>query len=206
MFRRLSKKKSRIAGIGVWCFAAVLFTGAAWCQATDAGKPFIHRVDVYGGYSRVGPSPYAQTSDNPADTGFGFGADVHFSKWLAVAAEADWMRVTYDAEDKSKSVSVLGGPRLFFPVSHHNVIIPFADVLGGVYTFPDPFGFNNPFRGTVSPAFAIDGGVDVHIAGPVYVRGQGGYVYSGFNVADTVDQRFVHNQHSRVLVEGVWRF
>ena len=187
-------------------FVAVRFAGVGWCQRTDSGKPLHFRADVYGGYSRVGRSAYAFVTPNPADQGFGFGGDVYFSKWLAVAGEADWMHVTYDAEDNSHSVAVLGGPRLFVPLGPHRVIVPFADVLGGVFSFGKTMGFNNPFKGTVSPALAVDGGVDVRVIGGFYVRAEGGYLHSGFSPVDAVNQRFTDNQHSRLLVGGVWRF
>jgi hypothetical protein len=189
----------------VWLCVAVLFAGVAWSQ-TSPSRESLHRFDVYAGYSRVAPSPFAQTSNNPADSGFGFGGDVRFSRWFAVAAEAHWMRVTYDAQDKSSSVTVFAGPRFFFPLGSHRAIIPFADVLGGVYTFGNTFGFNNPFSGTSRGAIAADGGVDVRIAGPFYLRAQGGFVHSSFSSPFGIDQPYVKNQHSRVLIEGVWRF
>lgn len=191
---------------GSWCCVSVLFAGVAWCQTADSGKPLRVRADVYAGYSRVGPSAYAFVTPNPADQGFGLGGDAYFSKWLAVAAEAQWMHVTYDAEDNSKSVTMLGGPRLFFPVGSHRVIIPFLDFLGGAFTYDNVMGFSNPFTGTVSPAFAIDGGVDLRVTGRVYVRGQAGYLHSGLSPVYRLDQRFTENGHSRLLIEAVWHF
>jgi hypothetical protein len=205
-FRRINGKNLMVSCTWALPCVAALFMGVAWCQTADSVKILHTRVDVYGGYSRVGPSPYARTSDNPADQGFGGGGDLHLFKWLAVTAEAHWMHVTYDAEDKSKSLTVLGGPRFFLPVSAHGVIIPFADVLGGMFTFDNTYGFSNPLRGTVSPAFAIDGGSDVRIIGAFYVRGQAGYAHSGFSATYDVDRRYVNNHHSRLLVEGVFHF
>lgn len=187
-----------------WCCTTALFAGAAWCQGISSRKHVHLSADLYAGYARVAPD-FGDYNGSPAENGFGGGADLHLSRLIALAAEAHWLHVTYNPEEKSSSVTVFGGPRFFFPVGFHGAIVPFADILGGAATFNFQ-GNPSPFTSTISPAFAADVGADVHIAGPLAVRAQGGYVQSSFTVVSSILQPFVHDQHGRLLIEGVWRF
>ncbi|MDR5728109.1 MAG: hypothetical protein RB191_11850 [Terriglobia bacterium] len=181
-----------------------MFARVAWCQGATPLKHAHLSADLYAGYARVAPD-FGAYNSNPAENGFGGGADLHLSRLFAVAAEAHWMHVTYNPEEKSSSVTAFGGPRFFFPAGLHGAIIPFADILGGAATFNFQ-GNPSPFTSTISPAFAADAGVDVHIFGPLAVRAQGGYVHSNFTAVSSILQPFVHDQHGRLMMEGVWHF
>lgn len=191
-----------LSRMGAWCCFAVLFTEVAWCQASSPQEHIHLNTDVYAGYSLVAPD-FGDYNSSPADEGFGAGVDLHMSRWFASAAEAHWMHVTYNPEESSSSITALGGPRFFFGA--HRSIIPFADILGGVATF-NFHGNPSSFTSNVSAAFAADAGVDVRIAGPLAVRVEGGFVHSGFTEVYSILMPFVHNQHGRLLIEGVWHF
>lgn len=202
MLRWNRNRKPIRSGPVAWCCFAVLCTGVAWCQAPSSEKHIQPGADVYGGFSRVAPD-FSDDNSNPAAIGFGGGTDVYIFRWFAVAAEVHWMHVTYNPEENSTSVTAFGGPRFFLDT--HRRIVPFADILGGVATF-NFHGNPSNFTSTNSAAFAADAGVDVRIAGPVAVRVEGGYVHSGFTSVYSMLQPFVHDQHGRLLVEGVWHF
>ncbi len=64
----------------------------------------------------------------------------------------------------------------------------------------------SPFTGTVSAAFAVDGGLDVRATQHLWVRAQGGYLHSSFNTVFPSLQSGAHNEHGRAAVGVVWRF
>jgi hypothetical protein len=194
-----------LSRIGAWCCFAFLFTEVAWCQASSLQEHIHLSTDVYAGYSLFSPA-FGDYNTSPPDNGFGGGADLHVSRWVAASAEAHWMHVTYNPVESSNSVTVFAGPRFFFGA--HRTIIPFADLLGGVatYNFHSSHGSPSSFTSTASAAFAADAGLDVRISRPLAVRVEGGYVHSGFTDVYSISLPFLHNQHGRLLIEGVWHF
>jgi hypothetical protein len=165
-------------------------------------------ADVYAGYSYLAPNFGADSLGGPGENGFAAGGDLHLRRFLAVAAEADWMHVIYGTQLSSSTYTAMAGPRLFFPPVFRARVTLLADILGGAVNFTNLRGENSPFTGMVAPAIAADCGVEVRVAGPLRVRVEGGYLHSGFTAryphADP--QSSIHNQHGRLLIEGVWHF
>lgn len=197
-----------ISRSGVWCCVVVLFTGGAWSQEPSYAKHSRVSADVYAGYSLVAPNFGIDLFGGPAEHGVAAGLDVHIMRSLVVAAETDWMHVVYGSQESSTAFTLMAGPRVLFPASSHARIKVLADVLVGAADIHSLFGFNSPFTGTTALAIAADGGVEVRAIGPLALRVEGGYLHSGFTARypNLDPQSGIHNQHGRLLVEGVWRF
>jgi hypothetical protein len=164
--------------------------------------------DIYAGYSLMTPNFGADILGGPAENGGAAGADLHFMRLFAVAAETDWMHVTYGNQLSSSAFTVMAGPRVFFPPASHARVRVLADVLVGAVNIHSLIGANSPFTGTTALAIAADGGVEVRAVGPLALRIQGGYLHSGFTAKypNLDPQSSLHNQHGRLLIEGVWHF
>jgi hypothetical protein len=194
--------------LAAWSCVAALSAGAAWCQASAPRGHHRLNADVYAGYFRFWPPPGVFINSDPL-TGYGFGGDFYLANWLAVAGEAQWTQITYDAEDNARSDTFFAGPRFFLPLRRRAFIIPFADVLAGAANFNmkgiAPH-FNGNIDAAIAAAFAVDGGVDVRVFGPFSARVEAGFVHSTFWVKYPDDQPYLRNQHGRLLIEGVWHF
>jgi hypothetical protein len=186
----------------------MLLTCSAWAQEPSPAKPTHLSADVYAGYSYLAPNFGADFLGGHGENGFTAGADLHVTRLLAVAAEMDWMHVIYGSQLSSSAFTAMAGPRLFFPPVFRARVTLLADILGGAANFNNLVGANSPFTGTVAPAIAADGGVEVRVVGPLAVRVEGGYLHSGFTARypDVDTQSSIHNQHGRLLIEGVWHF
>lgn len=191
-----------------WGFATVLLTFSAWSQEPSSTKHIRPRVDVFAGYSHLAPNFGADVLGGPGENGLTAGGDLHLTRFFAVAAETDWMHVVYGSQLSSSTFMAMAGPLFFSPPGFHAHVRLVADILGGAAAFHNVVGINSPFKQTVAPAIAADGGVEVRVVGPLAVRVEGGYLHSGFTTRypDVDPQSSMHNQHDRLLIEGVWHF
>ena len=197
-----------LSRIGGWGCAMILVACSAWSQEPSSTKHPNLKPDIYAGYSFVAPNFGTNFFGGPGENGGTAGAGVHVTRSIAVAAETDWMHVVYGSQENSTAFTVMAGPRGFFPPGPHARIKLIADVLVGAAGIHTLIGLNSPFTGTTALAIAAEGGVEFRAIGPLAVRVEGGYLHSGFTARypDTDPQSSIHNQHGRLLVEGVWHF
>lgn len=190
--------------VGVLGCAILLFTCSAESQEARKGPS----GDVYGGYSLVAPNFGERALGGPSENGFTVGGDVHFARFFAIAVETDWMNVTYASQLSSSTYTIMAGGRVFYPSVSRARVKLLADLLAGAANFNRMTGMNFPFTANSALAVAADGGLELRLAGPLAMRVEGGYLHSGFQAKypDTDPQSSIHNEHGRLLVEGVWHF
>lgn len=198
-----------LSRLGGWGCAMMLLplTCSAWSQA-DSTKQMHVSADIYAGYSFVAPNFGAALFGGSGENGGTAGADLHLTRSFAVAAETDWMHVVYGTQESSTAFTTLAGPRVFFSSGSHARVKLLADVLVGAADIHSLIGLNSPYTGTTALAIAADGGVELREVGPLAMRVDGGYLHSGFTARypNLEPQSSIHNQHGRLLIEGVWHF
>jgi len=192
---------------GVLGLVIVLFTCCA--EGQEPSSPHM-RVsgDVYAGYTLLSPNYGEKLLGGPAENGPAVGGDLRLVRFVALAFEANWSSVTYGSQLSSSSFTMLGGGRVFFPPEPHARVRLLADALAGATDMTQLTGINPPFTSSVALAVATDGGAEFRMIGPLAVRVEGGYLHSGYKTRypDTDPQSSIHNQHGRLLIEGVWHF
>jgi hypothetical protein len=140
----------------------------------------VPRAAIFGGYTFV----HNQANDGPTFNLNGWDASLEggFAPWLGIVADVSQQYGSLRGEQE-KQTTALFGPQ----VSVHGIprIVPFAHALIGVVHGTNQFSSTQPacvqVVGVTCPpivslstgnafATALGGGVDVKIAGPIYVR------------------------------------
>lgn len=175
-----------------------------WAQKSSA-------IELFGGYSYT-PTNFAFLGHG--ESGWTAAATFKAYKWIGFTSDFAQYRSTYTfncpcPSDHSTVTTFLFGPRVAVPLSQNARIIPFGHYLfGGSHASYETGGVTNNSALDTTPSFAwaVGGGADVRLVGPLAIRGEADYLHTKIITTDNQLQSRITNGRVRISTGVVFRF